>query len=94
MPDATPGPPARQAGKVRGKSRLWHSVMGPRAEIVDLAAAWDVFYKNRIERTLVTGGSTGGLGTRGMSIMFAAGARERLLDSRFDIAFGLTTNGG
>ena len=54
------------------------------------------FYKSRIKKTrlLVAGCSSSGLGPRGMSIMLAAGARESLLDSRFDIAFGLTTNGG
>jgi len=52
------------------------------------------FYKSRTEKTLllVTGGGACGLGPGGTSIVLAAGTRERLFDSRFDIAFGLATN--
>lgn len=44
------------------------------------------------EQRLVASGRSSGLNARGAAVMFGAGARESLLDTRLDIAFRLPTD--
>ena len=78
-----------------------HEARGNRAKLTNRphkpdAGPGTCFCKSQIEETgaLVAGGGASGLGPRRTSLVLGAGARESLLDSRFDIAFRLPANGG